>query len=260
METASRQLASTPLLPTRSRSHSDFSTMRCSMEKTGEVAYLVSDCSMLREAVSRAFEDTGLVGVVFGSPREYLEYNRIDECSCLILDLHFRDQDGLDLQCRLAKEALPPVVFISGHGDIASAVRAMKAGAVEVLTKPVNQGALNEAIRAAFAQDRKLRQKKAELSALRQRYSLLTPRQREVFRLVVGGLLNKQAASVLGIAQVTLQVHRGQIMRQMQASSFAELVRMAEKLGISLSNDTQFHWNLQKDRRIPERQTSQDIL
>jgi FixJ family two-component response regulator len=238
MENASPQFERKPILPFQPQ-RAEIHAVRCPVRRPNEVAYLVSDCPILREAASRALEDAGIIGVAFAAIGEYLEYDRIDQCSCLILELHFQDKDRLDLQCRLAKEAHPPVVFISGHGDIGPAVHAMKAGAVEVLTKPVNQGALIEAIQTAFDQDRRLRQRRAELSALRERHSLLTPREREVFRLVVGGLLNKQAADVLGIAQVTLQLHRSRVVRKMQARSFAELVRMAEKLRISHSNDSQ---------------------
>ena len=134
-------------------------SVRCPVRRPNEVAYLVSDCPILREAASRALEDAGVLGVAFRAIGEYLQYDRIDQCSCLILELHFQDKEGLRLQCQLAKEAHPPVVFISGHGDIRPAVHAMKAGAVEVLAKPVNQGALIEAIQTAFDHDRRLRQK-----------------------------------------------------------------------------------------------------
>ena len=239
METPSPQFERKTILPFQPQS-AEIHAVRCPVRRPNQVAYLVSNCPILREVASRALEDAGVIGVAFGAIQEYLEYHRIDQCSCLILELHLQDKDGLDLQCRLAKEAHPPVVFICGHGDIRPAVHAMKAGAVEVLTKPVNQGALIEAIQTAFDQDRRLRQRRAELSALRERYARLTPRQQEVFRVVVGGLLNKQAADVLGIAQVTLQLHRSRVMRKMQARSFAELVRMAEKLRIPHSNDGQF--------------------
>jgi FixJ family two-component response regulator len=239
MKTESPHFERNEILPFEPQ-NAEIHAVRCPVRRPNEVAYLVSNCPILREAASRAFEDAGVIGVAFGAIGEYLEYHRIDQCSCLILELHFQDKDGLDLQCRLAKEAHPPVVFISGHGDIRLAVHAMKAGAVEVLTKPVNHGDLIEAIQTAFDQDRRLRQRRAELSALWGRHSLLTPREREVFHLVAGGLLNKQAAEVLGIAQVTLQLHRSRVMRKMQARSFAELVRMAEKLRISHSNDSPF--------------------
>jgi len=142
---------------------------------------------------------------------------------------------GLDLQRHLSGESGPPIIFMSGKGDIPSTVRAMKGGAIEFLTKPLDEDALLTAIRTAFAQDRKLRQRHADLAKLRERLASLTPREREVLPLVVGGLLNKQAAAVLGISIVTLQVHRGQIMRKMAAKSLAELVRMASKLGIRQS-------------------------
>jgi FixJ family two-component response regulator len=205
------------------------------VQDTEEVAYLVSDCASLREAFLTILQDAGIAGIAFGTIEEYSEHGRTDQCSCLILDLNSLDEDSLSLQCALAKKACPPVLFVSGHCDIPSVVRVMKAGAIELLTKPVNPAALTSAIRTAFARDRKWRQKKAELTALQERHAHLTSRQRQVLRLVVGGLLNKQSAGVLGISEATLQLHRGQVMRKMQASSFADLVRMAEKLRISTS-------------------------
>ena len=146
--------------------------------------------------------------------------------------MHLPDVDGLELQRRLAEKSHPPIIFISGKCDIPSTVQAMKAGAIEFLTKPVDPLALLSAVGTAFAQDRRLRQKKAELVKLQQRLRLLTPRERDVFPLIVGGLLNKQAAAMLGISEVTLQIHRSQVMRKMKAESFADLVRMAIKLRI----------------------------
>lgn len=170
--------------------------------------------------------------ISFGTATEFMAYGRRDEAACLILDMRLPDMSGLDLQQRLANEDCPPIIFISGRVDIPGTVQAMKAGAIEFLTKPVSPRALETAIDVAFAQDRKLRKRRLEMATLQSRFNTLTPREREVLPLIAEGLLNKQAAAVLGISEVTLQVHRRQVMRKMAARSFAELVRMAERLGI----------------------------
>ena len=202
------------------------------MTGTSGVVYLVDDDSRVREALSELLASLGIEHVTFGSAAEYLGFVRPDACACLVLDVQLPDINGLDLQQQLADESSPPVIFISGHGDIPSTVRAMKAGAIEFLTKPINPEAFVAAIRAAFIRDLEQRHKTAELVSLQRRFASLTPREREVLPLVVAGMLNKQAAAVLGITEVTLQVHRGQIMKKMEADSFADLVRMAAKLGI----------------------------
>ena len=201
--------------------------------KQDEVVYLVDDDARVREALSELLASHEIEHVTFGSASEYLEYARSDLSACLVLDLKLPDVDGLDLQRTLAETNCPPIVFISGHADIPSSVRAMKAGAIEFLTKPVDEKTLIDAIRAGFAKDRRQRQIATELASLKERFSTLTPREQEVFPLVTDGMLNKQSAAVLGVSEVTLQVHRGQIMRKMKAESFADLVRMAEKLQIS---------------------------
>jgi FixJ family two-component response regulator len=200
----------------------------------GEVVYLVDDDAFVREAICDLLASFDLYVVSFGSAREYLEYARSDATACLVLDLELPDINGLDLQAQLARETGPPIIFITGHGDIPSSVRAMKAGAIEFLTKPIDTEALIASIRAAFAQDRIMREKTADLATLQRHLGQLTPREREVFPLVIQGLRNKQAAAILGITEITLQAHRGQIMRKMAARTFAELVRMGEKLGIAL--------------------------
>jgi len=208
------------------------------MKPTGEVVYLVDDDARVREALSEFLASLGIEHLTFGSAEEYLAHVRSDICACLVLDVQLPDINGLDLQRQLGSGSSPPIIFISGHGDIPSTVRAMKAGAIDFLTKPIDPPALVTAIRAAFAQDLERRLKAADLMNLQRRFALLTPREREVLPLVAAGMLNKQAAALLGITEVTLQVHRGQIMRKMEADSFADLVRMAGKLGIPAPDGT----------------------
>jgi len=156
--------------------------------------------------------------------------------ACLILDVELPDINGMDFQSRTAQGSHPPIVFLTAHGDIPKSVRAIKAGAVDFLTKPFKETDLMRAIRAALAQDRDARRKRAELAELTQRLSHLTPREREVLPLVVSGLLNKQAAAELGISEITIQIHRGKIMKKMGAESLAELVRMAAALEIPITH------------------------
>jgi FixJ family two-component response regulator len=169
---------------------------------------------------------------VFGSAAEFLEYEKPDAPACLVLDLQLPGSTGLELQQQLVGGEAPPIVFISGHGDVPSSVRAMKAGAIEFLSKPFDEQELLHAIHAAIDQDRIARQKRSELEDLQRRYDLLTPREREVLPFVVAGFANKQTAADLGTSEITIGVHRGQITRKMGAKSLAELVRMADKLGI----------------------------
>jgi len=203
------------------------------VRQTGEVVYVVDDDPCVRESLSELLASLGIEHVTFGSAGEYLAFEKSDVCSCLVLDVQLPEINGLDLQQQLASESSPPIIFISGHGDIPLTVRAMKAGAIEFLTKPIDPIALVAAIEAALIKDCKQRRNTADMTSLRRRLTLLTPREREVLPLVVSGMLNKQAAALLAITDVTLQVHRGQIMRKMEANSFADLVRMAGKLGIS---------------------------
>jgi FixJ family two-component response regulator len=173
--------------------------------------------------------------VAFGSAAEYMAYPKPEVPACLVLDVELPDINGLDLQQRIAPGDHPQIVFITGRGDIPSSVRAMKGGAVDFLTKPVRQEDLMRAIHAALAQNRESRRTRAELAELQQRLARLTPRERDVLPLIVGGLLNKQSAAELGISEVTLQIHRGSIMRKMEAGSLAELVRMAGALQIPIT-------------------------
>jgi FixJ family two-component response regulator len=208
-------------------------------EPCRDVIYLVDEDLQLRKEITEFFTALGMKVVSFASAVEYLAFAGRDTAACVILNIYLSDISGLELQRRLAERENTPVIFVSDRCDIPSTVSAMKAGAIEFLTKPVDLGALLAAIRLALAQDRKQRQRKAELAELQERLSQLTPREREVFPLVVGGLLNKEAASILGISEVTLKTHRGQVMRKMQAESFAELVRMAVKLRISHPRESQ---------------------
>jgi FixJ family two-component response regulator len=208
------------------------------MHLPGEVVYLVDDDVGIREAITDLLESVCLTVISFESAAGFLEHKRSDVAGCLVLDLQLPEITGLDLQARLCGHASLPIVFITGCGDIPSTVSAMKAGAVEFLTKPVDQEALMAAIHTALARDRANRSRRAEIAALLERYELLSPREREVLPLVVAGLLNKQAAAILGITPVTLQIHRGHIMRKMAAASFADLVRMSGALDIPASRVT----------------------
>ncbi len=205
------------------------------MNRPDQIVFIVDDDRRICEALSALLSTFDLHVVTFGSAAEYIAYPKPDVPSCLILDVELPDINGLDLQSQAAEGNHPQIVFITGHGDIPSSVRAIKAGAVDFLTKPFKEADLMRAIHAAIAQDRDARRKRAELGELRQRLSSLTPREREVLPLIVSGLLNKQAASKLGISEVTIQIHRSKIMKKMGAGSLAELVRMAGMLEIPMT-------------------------
>lgn len=197
-----------------------------------DVIYLIEDDAATWEDVISCFSALGLQVTPFSSETEYFRFEGKDSAACLILNTHLPDMSGLEVQRRLIEKSSPPAIFISAHQDIALSVRAMKAGAVEFFAKPLDPPTLIAAVQAALAQDRKQRRRKAELADLQARFSLLTPRERQVLPLVVVGLLNKQAAFVLGISEVTLRIHRSQVMRKTQAESLADLVRMTMKLHI----------------------------
>jgi FixJ family two-component response regulator len=195
--------------------------------------FVVDDDASVREAVERLVRSAGLRVEAFASAEEFLTRPKADAPSCLVLDVQLPDLSGLDLQRRMADASNDiPIVFITGHGDIPTTVRAMKAGAVEFLTKPLVEGDLLESIRHAIARDRADRRHHADTADLHARFASLTPREEEVMAWVVTGLLNKQIARELGISEETVKVHRGHAMRKMQADSVAELVRMSERLGI----------------------------
>ena len=196
------------------------------------IVLIVDDDRRIRESLTALLSSFDMQAIAFGSAAEYLAYPKPEVPACLILDVELPDLNGLELQSRIAEGHHPHIVFITGHGDIPSSVRAIKAGAVDFLTKPFKEGDLMRAINAALAQNRDASRERAELDELRRRLSTLTPRERDVLPLVASGLLNKQAAAELGISEVTLQIHRGNLMRKMGAGSLADLVRMAGMIDI----------------------------
>ena len=206
------------------------------MMKDDHIVFIVDDDRRVQEALGELLEAHGMRAVVFGSAGEYVRSEKPDVPACLILDVELPDINGLELQRQIAQADHPPIVFITGHGDIPSSVRAIKHGAIDFLTKPFSDADLMTAVHAAIAEDRKKRSEQADLGMLRKRYLELTPREREVLPLVISGLLNKQAASELGISEVTLQVHRRNVMQKMAAASLADLVRIAERLEIPITH------------------------
>ena len=209
------------------------------MGSEDHTVYVVDDDVRMCEALRELFTSLGVASVTFGSVAEYVAYQKPDLPACLILDVELPDISGLDFQRQLGDAYHPPIVFITGHGDIPSSVRAIKAGAVDFLAKPFSQPDLMAAVDAAITRDRHARLERAERARLQQRYASLTPRESQVLPLIVSGLLNKQAAGELGISEVTLQIHRSRIMQKMAADSFADLVRMAGQLNIALERRKQ---------------------
>jgi FixJ family two-component response regulator len=194
---------------------------------------VVDDDLSVREALASLARSIGLHVKLFPSAHEFLQSQRPESPSCVVLDVRLPGLSGLDLQRQLLEAGLNiPIVFITGHGDIPMSVRAMKAGAVEFLTKPFRDQDLIDAVQSALQIDRAARLQEAEMAELRQRFASLTPREQEVMGWVVTGLLNKQIASEIGTSEITVKVHRGQMMRKMAAESVADLVRMASRLGV----------------------------
>ena len=196
------------------------------------IVFVVDDDERMRLALSSLLQSAGLDAAVFASATEFLEAEKSDAPACLVLDLELPDVHGLDLQRELADRISPPIVFVTGHGDVPSSVRAMKAGAVEFLTKPFDDGELLAAIRRSIEIDRAARAKRSEEAEVRRRYARLTAREREVLAFVVNGFANKQTAAELGTSEITVGVHRGSVMRKMEARSLAELIRLADALGV----------------------------
>jgi FixJ family two-component response regulator len=206
------------------------------MSARNEIVFVVDDDARVREALGELLASLGWRAETFATAGDYVAYAKPDFPACLILDVELPDINGLALQKQLSQHFHPPIVFITGHGDIPSSVRAIQGGAVDFLTKPVGESDLIAAVRAAIDQDRIQRSARAELAELDGRLASLTPREREVLRLVVSGLLNKQAAAELGISEITIEMHRSKVMHKMQAASLADLVRIAEKLQIPVTH------------------------
>jgi FixJ family two-component response regulator len=206
--------------------------MRASREPDAVIA-IVDDDASVREGLQSLIRSAGWRVETFVSAQEFLGRLGAPAPSCVILDLQLPGPSGLDLQKQMAEVGLEiPIVFLTGHGDIPASVQAMKAGAVEFLTKPLDEQKLLQAVREAIQRDRRTRQQRAEVRELRERYESLTGREQQVMREVVSGLLNKQIAAELNITEFTVKIHRGHVMRKMRADSLPDLVRMAESLGI----------------------------
>jgi FixJ family two-component response regulator len=198
------------------------------------IVFAIDDDPLVRDSVTDLLAANGFAAHAFASATEFIQAKRPDIPACLILDVELPGLSGLDLQTELAKSGIEvPIIFLTGHGDIPKSVRAMKAGAVEFLTKPFRTPELLDAVRQALVRDGEFRKQRTDTLDLRERLGTLTPRERQVLALVAAGLLNKQIAGELGTTEVTIKAHRGRVMRKMRADSLADLVRMAEKLRIS---------------------------
>jgi FixJ family two-component response regulator len=197
------------------------------------IVLIVDDDPSMRRALTNLFQSVGLKVEAFSSAAEIMEAKPPAVPSCLVLDIRLPGSSGLDLQADLAKANIhTPIIFITGHGDIPMTVRAMKSGAVDFLTKPVRDQDMLDAVQAAIERDRKRRDAEKSISGMRSRFEALTTRERDVLALVASGLMNKQVAAELGLAEITVKIYRGQIMRKMGAKSLADLVRMTDALGI----------------------------
>jgi FixJ family two-component response regulator len=203
------------------------------MNETLPIVFVVDDESAVGVSIKRLLHSVGLEARHFTSASEFLRAKRPDAPGCIVLDVRLPDLSGLDLQQELAKANVDlPVIFVTGHADIPMTVRAMKAGAVEFLTKPFREQELLEAVQRAISRHRQILDQRASMRVLQSRYELLTPREREVFPLVASGLLNKQVAAELNASEKTIKVHRGQLMQKMEAHSLSDLIRMAEQLEV----------------------------
>jgi FixJ family two-component response regulator len=211
------------------------------MESANELVYVVDDDRRVQEALATLLRANGRNVRAFSSGGEFLDTPRQNVVSCLILDLRMPGMNGLEVQKLVSRDPRIPVIFITGSGDVPSTVLAMKGGAVDFLTKPVDEDALMRAVDAALARAHILRKEAEDATTLQALYQSLTPRQQELLPLLASGLLNKQAAAILGITEYTVQVHRGHIMRKMRADSFAALVKQASKLQLETSPTTTFN-------------------
>jgi RNA polymerase sigma factor (sigma-70 family) len=204
------------------------------MKEEQPVVYVIDDDASVREAMADLLRSVGHKVESFGSAQEFLNSKRPDVPACIVLDVRLPGPSGLEFQRTLTKSGIQlPIIFISGHGDIPMSVRAIKSGAIEFLTKPVHEQQLLDAVQAGLEQDRTRRQAAEGLAEVKQRFESLTPREREIFNLVVAGRRNKQIAGDVGLSEMTVKVHRSQITRKMRAKSLVDLVRMADKLGTS---------------------------
>jgi FixJ family two-component response regulator len=214
--------------------YAGLSSIGAAMTEKHPVVFLIDDDPSVRDALDGLLRSVGLQVQSFGSAQEFLRVKLPDAPACLVLDVRLPGPSGLDFQRDLAESNSPlPIIFITGHGDIPMSVKAMKAGAVEFLTKPFRDQELLDAIQQGIERDRTRRQEAAIIAGLQERYRALTPRERDVMACVVTGRLNKQIAADLDLSEVTVKVHRGQVMRKMLAKSLADLVRMADKLGVN---------------------------
>jgi len=203
------------------------------MTSTEATVFVVDDDPSVRKSLARLIESVGFKVETFASAQEYLKQDPCEGPSCLVLDVQMPEMSGLDLQEKLASAVLSmPIIFITGHGNVPMSVKAMKAGAVNFIEKPFDDQTLLDAINEAIERDRKSKLDQAVISEIQKRIDSLTPREKEVFALVVQGFLNKQIAFELGTSEKTIKVHRGRVMEKMHAESLADLVRMAEKVGI----------------------------
>ena len=210
--------------------------MKKELTQMQSIVFVIDDDASVRQALQSLLRSVGLEARVFGSTAEFLSAELPDIASCLVLDVRLPGISGLDFQSELAKVKIKvPIIFITGHGDIPMSVRAMKAGAVEFLTKPFRDQELLDAIQVALSLDHNRRETEKSTSLLRTRYETLTSREREVMPLVAAGLMNKQIAAQLNVSEITVKVHRGHVMGKMGARSLAELVRMADVLGLRSS-------------------------
>jgi FixJ family two-component response regulator len=200
---------------------------------------IIDDDSRMREAMQRLLKTVGLHSESFATPQDFLRHKLPDGPSCLVLDVRLPGMSGLDVQSKLNEAGVQiPIIFITGHGDIPMTVKAMKSGAVEFLTKPFRDQDLIDAIQLALKKNVETRQEQNETAQLQERYAKLTAREREVMRLMISGMISKQIASTLGTSEITVTVHRGQVMRKMEANSPAELGRIAEKLKLPTMTST----------------------